>query len=70
LKTAFGVTSVQTLEFMAEAVREGTLVIPISLKLPLNEAVEAQGAEKGLPGRSCWWLELFADAQRLKEHSK
>jgi NADPH:quinone reductase-like Zn-dependent oxidoreductase len=37
----------KTLEFMAEAVRDGKLVIPISLKLPLSEAGEAQAdAEK------------------------
>jgi len=32
----------KTLEFMAEAVRDGKLVIPISLKLPLSKAAEAQ----------------------------
>jgi NADPH:quinone reductase-like Zn-dependent oxidoreductase len=38
----------KTLEFMAEAVRDGKLVIPISKKLPLSEAGEAQAeAEKG-----------------------
>jgi NADPH:quinone reductase-like Zn-dependent oxidoreductase len=42
----------KTLEFMAEAVRDGKLVIPISLKLPLNEAAEAQAtAEKGGVGK-------------------
>jgi NADPH:quinone reductase-like Zn-dependent oxidoreductase len=42
----------KTLEFMAEAVRDGKLVIPISLKLPLSEAAEAQAAaEKGSPGK-------------------
>jgi len=42
----------QTLEFMAEAVRDGKLVIPISLKLPLSEAAEAQAAaEKGGIGK-------------------
>ena len=30
----------KTLEFMAEAVRDGKLVIPISRKLPLSEAAE------------------------------
>ncbi len=34
----------KTLEFMAEAVRDGKLVIPISRKLPLKEAAEAQAA--------------------------
>ena len=42
----------KTLEFMAEAVRDGKLVIPISLKLPLSEAAEAQAtAEKGGAGK-------------------
>ena len=42
----------KTLEFMAEAVRDGKLVIPISLKLPLREAAEAQAtAEKGGAGK-------------------
>jgi len=42
----------QTLEFMAEAVRDGNLVIPISQKLPLSEAAEAQAeAEKGGAGK-------------------
>jgi NADPH:quinone reductase-like Zn-dependent oxidoreductase len=34
----------KTLQFMAEAVRDGKLVIPISEKLPLSEAAEAQAA--------------------------
>lgn len=42
----------KTLEFMAEAVRDGKLVIPISMKLPLSEAAEAQAvAEKGVAGK-------------------
>src|ERR1700692_3923330 len=42
----------KTLEFMAEAVRDGKLVIPISRKLPLSKAAEAQAAaEKGGIGR-------------------
>lgn len=42
----------KTLEFMAEAVRDGKLVIPISLKLPLSEAAKAQAlAEKGRVGK-------------------
>jgi len=41
-----------TLEFMAEAVRDGKLVIPISLKLPLRKAAAAQAAaEKGGVGK-------------------
>jgi len=42
----------KTLEFMAEAVRDGKLVIPISQKLPLSKAAEAQTvAEKGGAGK-------------------
>jgi NADPH:quinone reductase-like Zn-dependent oxidoreductase len=42
----------KTLQFMAEAVRDGKLVIPISQKLPLSEAAEAQAAaEKGAIGK-------------------
>jgi NADPH:quinone reductase-like Zn-dependent oxidoreductase len=42
----------KTLQFMAEAVRDGKLVIPISLKLPLGRAAEAQtAAEKGGIGK-------------------
>jgi NADPH:quinone reductase-like Zn-dependent oxidoreductase len=42
----------KTLQFMAEAVRDGKLVIPISQKMPLSEAAEAQAAaEKGGSGK-------------------
>jgi NADPH:quinone reductase-like Zn-dependent oxidoreductase len=42
----------KTLQFMAEAVRDGKLVIPISRKMPLSEAAEAQAAaEKGGIGK-------------------
>jgi NADPH:quinone reductase-like Zn-dependent oxidoreductase len=42
----------KTLEFMAEAVRDGKLVIPIGRKLPLSRAGEAQAAaEKGGIGK-------------------
>jgi len=42
----------KTLESMAEAVRDGKLVIPISQKLPLSKAAEAQAAaEKGGSGK-------------------
>jgi NADPH:quinone reductase-like Zn-dependent oxidoreductase len=42
----------ETLECMAEAVRDGKLVIPIGQKLPLSEAAEAQAAvEKGGAGK-------------------
>ena len=41
-----------TLQFMAEAVRDGKLVIPIGPKLPLSKAAEAQAlAEKGGIGK-------------------
>ena len=41
-----------TLQFMAEAVQDGKLVIPISEKLPLREAAKAQAeAEKGDIGK-------------------
>jgi NADPH:quinone reductase-like Zn-dependent oxidoreductase len=42
----------KTLQFMAEAVRDGKLIIPISQKLPLSEAAKAQAAaEKGGSGK-------------------
>ena len=42
----------ETLQFMAKAVRDGKLVIPISKKLPLSEAAEAHAAaEKGGIGK-------------------
>ena len=42
----------KTLQFMAEAVRDGKLVIPISRKLPLSSAGEAQtAAEEGGIGK-------------------
>jgi NADPH:quinone reductase-like Zn-dependent oxidoreductase len=42
----------KTLEFMAEAVRDGKLVIPIGRTLPLSEAAQAQAAaEKGGIGK-------------------
>jgi NADPH:quinone reductase-like Zn-dependent oxidoreductase len=42
----------KTLEFMAEAVRDGKLVIPISQRLPLRRAADAQAAaEKGGIGK-------------------
>ena len=42
----------ETLEFMAKAVRDGKLVIPIGRKLPLSKAAEAQtAAEKGGVGK-------------------
>jgi NADPH:quinone reductase-like Zn-dependent oxidoreductase len=50
--TVFSKFDRKTLEFMAEAVRDGKLIIPISLKLPLSEAAEAQAAaEKGGVGK-------------------
>src|SRR5271169_6370905 len=42
----------KTLQFMAEAVRDGKLEIPISRTLPLSDAAEAQAAaEKGASGK-------------------
>lgn len=42
----------KTLEFMAEAVRDGKLVIPIGRRLPLSQAAEAHAAaEKGGIGK-------------------
>jgi NADPH:quinone reductase-like Zn-dependent oxidoreductase len=42
----------KTLQFMAEAVRDGKLTIPISRKLPLSKAADAQAAaEKGGIGK-------------------
>jgi NADPH:quinone reductase-like Zn-dependent oxidoreductase len=50
--TVFSKFDRETLQFMAEAVRDGRLVIPISLKLPLSEAARAQAtAEKGGIGK-------------------
>jgi NADPH:quinone reductase-like Zn-dependent oxidoreductase len=48
----FATPDTKTLQFMAEAVRDGKLVIPISRKLPLSKAAEAQAAaEKGGVGK-------------------
>ena len=42
----------KTLVLMAEAVRDGRLVIPVSQRLPLSEAAEAQAAaERGGIGK-------------------
>jgi NADPH:quinone reductase-like Zn-dependent oxidoreductase len=42
----------ETLEFMAEAVRDGKLVIPIGKRMPLSEAAEAHAeAQKGGVGK-------------------
>ncbi len=50
--TVFSKFDRKTLEFMAEAVRDGKLVIPISQRLPLSEAAEAHAmAEKGGIGK-------------------
>jgi NADPH:quinone reductase-like Zn-dependent oxidoreductase len=42
--TVFAKPDTKTLIFMAEAVRDGKLMIPISRKLPLSKAAEAQAA--------------------------
>jgi NADPH:quinone reductase-like Zn-dependent oxidoreductase len=50
--TVFSKFNRETLEFMAEAVRDGKLVIPIGERLPLSEAAKAQAmAEKGSTGK-------------------
>jgi NADPH:quinone reductase-like Zn-dependent oxidoreductase len=51
-KHVFSYFDRKTLEYMAAAVRDGKLVIPISEKLPLRDAAEAQAqAEKGGVGK-------------------
>ena len=50
--TVFSKFDRKTLQFMAEAVRDGKLVIPIGEKFPLSEAAQAQAAvEKGSAGK-------------------
>jgi NADPH:quinone reductase-like Zn-dependent oxidoreductase len=50
--TVFSSADRKTLEFMAEAVRDGKLVIPIGPRLPLSQAAEGQAAaEKGGIGK-------------------
>ena len=50
--TVFSKFDRKTLQFMAEAVRDGKLVIPIGRRMPLSEAAEAQAAaEKGGIGK-------------------
>ena len=66
-----------TLQFMAEAVRDGKLVIPISLKLPLSEAAKAQAtAEKGGIGKDlagalnfCWTC-IVQGKVEMKKHQR
>jgi NADPH:quinone reductase-like Zn-dependent oxidoreductase len=51
----------KTLELMAQAVRDGKLIIPIGRKMPLSKAAEARAAaEKGGIGKICWYFEPFA----------
>jgi len=48
----YSTSSAKVLQFMAEAVRDGKLRIPISRKFPLRDAAEAQAtAEKGASGK-------------------
>ena len=48
----YATADAKTLQFMAEAVRDGKLVIPISRKMPLSKAAEAQAAaEEGGIGK-------------------
>ncbi len=50
--TVFSKSNTNTLASMAEAVRDGKLAIPISLRLPLSEAARAHAtAEKGGAGK-------------------
>ena len=50
--TVYSTSDVKILQFMAEAVRDGRLRIPISRKFPLSDAAEAQSvAEKGANGK-------------------
>jgi NADPH:quinone reductase-like Zn-dependent oxidoreductase len=48
----YATADAKTLQFMAEAVRDGKLMIPIGRQLPLSQAAEAQAtAEKGGVGK-------------------
>jgi NADPH:quinone reductase-like Zn-dependent oxidoreductase len=52
VEEVFSHADVKTLEFMGAAVRDGKLLIPIGLKLPLGAAAEAHArAEKGDIGK-------------------
>ncbi len=59
----------KTLQFMAEAVRDGKLVIPIGRKLPLSKAAEASSRrregwyQEGL----CWWLDIILRTEDARE---
>ena len=60
--TVFSKFDRKTLELMAEAVRDGKLVIPISETLPHTQAAEAHAAaEKGAAGRSAGRLTLLCE---------
>jgi hypothetical protein len=50
--SVFAQPDTKTLPFLAETVRDGKLVVPISQKLPLREAAEGQvAAENGVIGK-------------------
>ena len=56
---------------MVEGVRDTKLVIPISSKLPLNQAAEAQTvAEKGGIGKICRWLNILLRTKATKGKSE
>ena len=59
----------KTLQFMADAVRDGKLVIPISRKLPLSKAAGAQADAEEVSGRSCWWLDIILRTEDSKGKS-
>jgi len=64
-------TDAKTLRFMAEAVRDGKLVIPISRKLPLGKAAEAQAAaEEGVSEGLAGGLTLFCEQRTREENRK
>jgi NADPH:quinone reductase-like Zn-dependent oxidoreductase len=48
----YSTSNAKALQFMAEAVRDGKLRVPISRRFPLSDAAEAQAvAEKGASGK-------------------
>lgn len=50
------------LEFMAEAVRDGKLIIPISQKMPLRRRQRLKPRPKKMAReRFCWWFKLAAN---------
>jgi NADPH:quinone reductase-like Zn-dependent oxidoreductase len=67
----FATLNVNVLQFMADAVLNGKLVIPIGRRLPLSKAGEGQAAaEKGGIGKCCWWLEICTEVAETKPKTK